>query len=314
MLKYLIVILLSLFLVNAFAVRSEVRVAEKSTVRVGDAVRLGTLLVGQIEDTELLNRVYDIQVFEGFTSEGEKTFTSKQLALTLRQKLSFQDLQLLSVKIPEVFTVKAVRNYLYPNDIMRQISQAGRNVCLGCTVEFQDLTLPELKTNQEVLKVTLDSQSVRQSGSFVLPLIVETSNGKSNYWVSGKMNFFRMAPVATRMIKFGERIQSGDFEYRNVNVTFAKDGVPQEAALGGKVAGKTITAGQVIYLGDLKKEAAAQRGQIVKIIVGGEHLEVISSGTAEETGSIGDMIRVKSSDTQKVLSGVLVEKGIVRVE
>lgn len=314
MAKYFIFILFTVFLANAFAARSEVRVAEKSTVRVGDDVRLGVLLVGQIEDTELLNRVYDINVFEAFTSEEERTFSSEQLALTLRKKLSFQDLQLLSVKIPESFKIKAVRNFLYPNDMMRQISQAAKNICLGCNIEFQTLELPDIKTSQEVMRVHLETQSIRQSGSFLLPLLVETSNGKTNYWVTGKMNFFRLAPVATRMIKFGERIQPGDFEFRSVNVSFAKDGVPQESALSGKVAGKTLNVGQVIYLGDLKKEAAATRGQMVKIIVGGTDLEVISNGTAEETGSIGDLIRVKSSDTQKILSGVLVEKGTVRVE
>lgn len=147
-----------------------------------------------------------------------------------------------------------------------------------------------------------------------MPLNIETSKGVLHHWVTGKLAFFRQTPVTTRMINMGERITSSDFVIRKVNVTFAKDGAPQEAELIGKLAGRTLNLGQPIFFGDLKKESAALRGQLVKILLGSDIMEVTASGTAEETGSLGDTIKVKSADTQKILSGVLIDKGTVKVE
>lgn len=312
--KLLLTLFLTLVSSRAFALRAEVRVAEKSTVRVGDPVRLGTLLSGKVEDSELLNRIYDLVVFEPMTSEEEKIIKSEELALTLRKKLSFLDLQLLSVKIPETFTLRAKRNFIYPSDLTRLISQQSLAICAGCTVELLELKLPEIKTSQEILKIRLDTQSIRQAGGFLLPLLVETSQGNLQFWVTGRLAFFRETPVTTRMIRMGERITSADFVVQKVNVTFAKDGAPAAADLVGKLAGRTFNIGQPIFYGDLKKEPAALRGQSVKILIGTDSLEITTSGTAEETGSLGDVIKVRSSGTQKLLSGVLIEKGMVRVE
>lgn len=309
------VLFLSIFSsLGAFGYRAEVRVAEKSTVRVGDPIRLGTLLVGKIDDSELLNRIYDLVIFEAMTSEESRILKSEELALVLRKKLSFLDLQLLSVKIPETFTLRSQRNFIYPSDITREISQRSLMVCGGCTIELQELNLPEVKVSQEILQVHLETQSIHQAGSFLLPLNIETSKGVLHHWVTGKLAFFRQTPVTTRMINMGERITSSDFVIRKVNVTFAKDGAPQEAELIGKLAGRTLNLGQPIFFGDLKKESAALRGQLVKILLGSDIMEVTASGTAEETGSLGDTIKVKSADTQKILSGVLIDKGTVKVE
>jgi flagella basal body P-ring formation protein FlgA len=298
----------------AQAERAEVRVAEKSTVRVGEPVRLGNLISGQIQDTELSNRIYNLVVFDAITSEEEKSFQSEELALILRQKLSFQDLQRLSMKIPEVVRVRAQRNYLHAGDIVREISEQAKRICTDCSMEFDDLKIPELKVREEVLQTRLETQNLKAAGSFLLPLQVETSQGRSVYWVTGKISFFKEAPVAKRLIRSGERLSEADVEMKKINVSFNKDGAPTLQELAGKISLRTITMGQPVFVSDLKKEPAATRGQIIKILIGDENFEVVSAGTAEEGGGIGDVIKVKSSETQKLLSGVLVEKGTVRVQ
>lgn len=298
----------------AQAERYEVRVAEKSRVRVGEPVRMGNLISGQIQDLALSNRIYNLVVFDAINSEEERSFKSEELALILRQKLSFQDLQRLSVKIPEKVRVQAQRNYLHAGDLMREISEQARAICSGCAIEFDDLKVPELKLREEVLQTRLETQNLKAAGSFLLPLQVETSQGKSVYWVTGRLSFFKEAPVAKHMIRSGDRILESDVEMKKVNVSFAKDGAPTLEELNGKISVRTISMGQPIFSNDLKREPAANRGQLVKIIIGNEGFEVAASGTAEESGGIGDVIKVKSADTQKYLSGVLVDKATVRIQ
>ncbi len=312
--KFLFLLVFILFFSWARADRAELRVSEKSTVRVGDPVRLGNLIQGEIGNKELENKIYDLVVFDPLTSEGEHVFQSEELALTLRRKLSFQDLKRLSLKIPETFTLAAKRNYLYAGDIKREIAARASEICSECLIEFEDLNIPELKSREEILQTRLEVQSLKKAGSFLIPLAVSTSQGRHVYWVTGQVSFSKIAPVAKRLLRPGEPISQSDFEMKKVDVSFAKDGFVRSEELAGKVAARTLTVGQPIYSSDLKKELAAQRGQMVKILVGGETFEIVSSGTAEEAGSVGDMIKVKSTETLKMLSGVLVDKGTVRVQ
>jgi flagella basal body P-ring formation protein FlgA len=299
---------------QAHADRYEVRVTEKSTVRLGEPVRLGNLISGQIQDAELSNRLYNLVVFEAIGTEEEKTFKNEELALILRDKLSFQDLQRLSVKIPEQIRIQARRNYLAPNDLIHEISEQARRLCTGCTVEFEDLKIPELKLREEVLQTRLETQNLKSAGSFLLPLQVETSQKKMVYWVTGRISLFKEGPVAKHLIRSGDRILESDVEMKKIDVSFAKDGAPTLEEVSGKISTRTISMGQPIFSADLKREPAATRGQLVKILVGSEGFEVASSGTAEEAGGIGDVIKVKSADTQKLLSGVLVDKATVRIQ
>lgn len=314
MVKATIFFLSALFLSFAMASKSEVRIADKSTVRVGEPIRLGTLMKGQIDDSELSDRIYNLVVFEAFTDEVEKTFESEELAYTLRQKLSFQDLQRVSIKIPRNFKIKGKRNFLYQGDLMREISNQALSLCSDCTVEFDDLKMPALDIKGEILRVRLETQTLKAAGSFLLPLVVETSQGRSSFWVTGKISLYKLAPVAKRLLRANERITEADFEMKRVNVSFAKDGVPSADSLAGKLTARLLTLGQPIFEADLKKEKAAKRGQTIKIVVGDEGFEIVSSGVAQEAGSLGDSIKVKMSDTQKLLSGVLTDNGVVRLQ
>jgi flagella basal body P-ring formation protein FlgA len=310
-------IVLFISCLGVFAARAskfEVRVAEKSTVRAGDPIRLVALLKGEIPDSELNAKLSDLVVFEALANGTEKTFKSQELVLILRERLSFQDLQRLSVKVPERFVVRAQRNFLYPTDIAREIKERAQAMCAPCTVEFEDLNMPEMKGANEVLQTHLDTQALKGAGSFLLPLQVETSQGRNVHWVTGKISFYKMAPVAKRLIRANERIAESDFEIKKINISYAKDGIPSKEDLSGKLSMRTLAVGQPIFAADLKKEPAATRGQSVRILTGNESFEIVTSGIAEEGGSIGDSIKVKSSDTQKLLSGVLIDKGTVRVQ
>lgn len=312
--KILIFLLTTVAISFAFGAKLELRVAERSTVRTGDPIRLGPLISNSVNEPELDRKIYDLVVFEPINSETEKTFKSEELALTLRRKLSFRDLQSLSLKIPETFAVKAQRNFLYPSDISRDIRAQAQALCGQCEVQFEDLRIPSIKSKEELLQARLESGSLKGAGGFLLPLHIETSKTRNVFWITGQISFFKEVPVTKRMIRPNERISSDDVEMKRANISFSKDGFPRIEDLSGKIASRTLTKGQPIFIADLKNELAAVRGQALKLLIGNDSFEVSSSGTAEEAGSIGDMIRVKSHDTKKILSGVLVEKGIVRVQ
>jgi flagella basal body P-ring formation protein FlgA len=67
-------------------------------------------------------------------------------------------------------------------------------------------------------------------------------------------------------------------------------------------------------LSDLKREPAAHRGQVVRALVGDQDFEISINASAEENGFIGDLIKVKNLETQKMMSGIVIDKGVVKVQ
>lgn len=307
-----ILLMTSLFAVAAD--KMEVRISELSTVRVGDPIRLGTISTGLEKDSYLYKKIYDTVVYEPINTEETQSFTSQSLAIILRNKLSMQDLQQVSFSIPESFSLKAKRNYVYPQDIKRSIILAAEASCKPCDVTIDDLKIPDTSTRNEILGVDLDTTSIKGAGGFLLPLNLQTSQGKGSVWVTGQLTIYKMAPVSKRLIQMNEKFTAEDFEMKRVNINFMRDGIPAEKDLIGKMAVHPISYGQTIFFADLKNELAAKRGEIVKLLLGDKEFEVSTQGIAEEQGSIGDIIKVKVNDTQKLMSGVLIDKAVVRVQ
>lgn len=313
--KYLVLALSMIFVVRVFAVsKYEVRVAEVSTVRVGDAIRLGVIANTEIADADLADRLGNLIVLPAIDSETTREIDSQQIAIALREKLSFQDLQRVSVTVPEKVKIKAKYNYFYERDLRSQIAKKALSFCSGCEVVFEDFKINDIPMKEEVLSYRLDTSNFRQAGAFVLPLVLETSKGKTSIWVQGKASLYKEAPVAKRMIRIGDRLALEDFEFKRVNVSFAKDGTSTTESMIGKLSQRVISAGQVIYANDIRREPAAHRGQIVKIILGDSTFEVSAQATAEEAGGIGEVIKVKTMDTKKLMSGTLVDLGVVKIE
>ena len=63
-----------------------------------------------------------------------------------------------------------------------------------------------------------------------------------------------------------------------------------------------------------KAEVQAKRGQIVKGTLGDDDFQISLNVEAQDSGYIGDVIKVKNLETQKLLSAVIVDKGVVKVQ
>ena len=93
-----------------------------------------------------------------------------------------------------------------------------------------------------------------------------------------------------------------------------RDTYQQLANLVGMQANRFLNAGQVVQHSDVKKEQVLKRGQMVKAIVGNNSFEVMISAEAQEGGSVGDVVKIKNLDSQKVFAAKVIERGVVRIE
>lgn len=298
----------------ALAKKIELKVNEFSTVTAGADVTLGDVLGDVSNSFRLPDHMFNAVIADSLNSEREESLESSQVAIRLRQTLSFQDLQNYSIVFPASAKVRARRNYISSIKFQREILKSAEKFCSGCDVVLEKFQFDNEGLKGELLGTQLQLENLRGGGSFAIPLQIQTSQGRVQKMLNGNISFFKAGLVAKRLISAGTQIGPEDFERQNVNVTFSKDSLTNFEDLNGKVLNKTLAMGQALFKADLKKELVAFRGQNVKIIIEGENFEISANGLVEQNGAPGDLIAVKNLNSNKSVTAMVVEKGVVKLQ
>ena len=120
--------------------------------------------------------------------------------------------------------------------------------------------------------------------------------------------------TATEDIQRGERIYPWQVSLENLYMKRCpRQEIENTEELINYVALRTITKGSIIKKSLFKREPLVRRGEQVNVIFRRGNLEISFTGEALENGFLGDVIRVKSSNTGKILRGRVVSEGSVLV-
>ncbi len=305
---------LTFFISLAFAAKLEIQIPEMSTVRRGEPIRLGQITEIKSRNWELNDRLKETIIYPAITENGEFRVSSREVAVAIRNRLSFQDLQQIHFSIPETLVFKVKENHLAESSIRFEIAKRAQDLCSECEAELDDLRIPEIKTSGEILASKLDVGSLKSGGGFLLGYTVDTSKGRVQFWVTGRIQFYRKAWVTKRMLSLADKITEKDIEEKRVQVTYLNDAIPTKEDLLGRNLNRLMPMGHVLVMSDIKKELMLTRGQTIKLILGEGGIEVTSSGISEENGFLGEVVKVKTLDQKKILTGVVIEKGVVKIE
>jgi flagellar basal body P-ring formation protein FlgA len=89
--------------------------------------------------------------------------------------------------------------------------------------------------------------------------------------------------------------------------------VEQRSLIVGKVARLTLLPGHAIPFSGVSNRKVVANGAEVKLIYSEGGLVIMTSGAALQDGSIGDIVRVRNSDSGVTVSGAVQPDGSVRV-
>ncbi|MGZ6472206.1 MAG: flagellar basal body P-ring formation chaperone FlgA [Bdellovibrio sp.] len=214
----------------------------------------------------------------------------------------------LQFKIPSQVKVNFSTQPVSRQEVERKILNTLKSKCKECEykVSIQSLPVPSAK------QWDLDLSQLGNKGGFLLPL--QDGDSKQLKWISGTIRVSQLTPVTTRMILQGERVQPEDVRMQMTDVTYSKDGVLRVEDVQGQIAIRSLPLGSALWASDLKREPAAKKGQIVKAIIGDGSFEITANMQAEDNGFVGDLIKIKNLENQKILSGYVVEKGVVKLQ
>ncbi len=138
---------------------------------------------------------------------------------------------------------------------------------------------------------------------------------KASWMVNVPLNIraFGDYVVASRYLPFGQKLESGDIRVIEGDLSVLPDDVLRTPrAAYDKVLGRPLQMGAPIGLNDLKESAVVKSGDPVLIQLVGKGFQVSGEGTAQSSGMVGDMVRVRLMDGQ-TLQGRVLRPGVVGV-
>ncbi len=305
---------LSLFLMagDCEASKIEVQLLGYAEVPANAPVKMSYIAVPIEDDNNKFEAIEDLEIFSGRPAGDHRFLGRVEMARALQQTLGSNEF---TFKIPNQMIIETKKNHIAHSDLQKALNLEIQKQCLGCEVKIRDLRLPELKdATEDMLSWSIDASQTKLLGSFLVPIKVRFASGEKSYFISGTMDAFKPGFVTRRAIPAGERLSESDLELKRVNVTYLKGSLLQADELKGQILAKYIVSGQPLLSGDIKREPAASRGQLMKVIAGDEALEISSQAIAEEPGYVGDFIKLKNTETQKLISGKIIDKGLVRLQ
>lgn len=309
MLRLLISIFLFNFILVAAYGSGRPQIQLKSKIEVSDQAQLSLLDISAVGGGSFLL----LQALQKIDLPMQEQFSPLELVKLYRQAFKIMP-EGVMVQEPQLIIagdIKIVRfNGLAKNHIERLLLNHLGAQCSDCDFSIQLNQLPKVSSPN----YAFDFSNLNTKGSFMLP--VKEENALSPLWITGRVQIKKPMPVASRLLRANERIQPGDVVLAPVDITWSKDSSSKESELMGQVLNKQINAGSPIWSSDIKKEHVVQRGQLIKVIIGGENsdFEISTNMTATDNGVVGDLVKVKDPVTKKELSGVVVDKGIVRIQ
>jgi flagella basal body P-ring formation protein FlgA len=213
--------------------------------------------------------------------------------------------------------------FLFPNEIKilrskqnvsrmeleRKIKNQLLTACQNCDFQIQINSVPQNLLSDWIVDLNVDLNK----SSVMIPVYSESQSERKG-WVTAEIKKYAQTAVLNRAVKIGEVITADMLTVEKRLIPSRQDIVISSKNLIGMQASRFINAGQIISYRDLKKETIMKKGQIVRAVFGKGQFDISISAMVEESGAIGDVIRVKNMDSNKMFAALIVDRGLVKIE
>lgn len=286
-------------------------------VSAGQPVQLRDLGGADFVSPAAITQAGQTVLVEAMFAGEEQTFNGPEFVRLLKEKIAVQP-ELSGYNftyfVPEKIKVRAVKNLISQTRVTALILESLMQKCDTCSFKIKDIKLPALESRGDMYAYELDLSSLKVSGSFLLPLRAHFESQEKTLYVTGTLQTRAKALVTTKVMSMGEKPETGSLRTEELDVNYAADAFATASDLEGRVLNKGIGLGRPLFRSDLKKEVVVSRGQMIRVLSGNDMFEVSSQMQAEESGAIGDYVKMKNLETQKMVSGQIVERGLVRIQ
>lgn len=292
-------VLLSLLILSniAFA-KSEITLSSAVEVSPREVITAYDIVESRNLSEATLSDLKDIELGDAQT----KTITKLEIIK------KFRGLEA-NFRLPSEVKILRSKSNVSRLEIERKIMNHLLAKCGTCEYRIQINSVPQNLLTDWELDMNVDFNK-----STVMIPAFSTSTPDKKGWVIVDLKKYAMVPVLTRPLKIGDVITEDAVTTEMRLMQSYQDALMDVKAVVGMQAARFLTAGQMLASRDLKREQILRKGQMVKAIFGADALEISISAQAEEGGAVGDVIKVKNLDSQKMFAAKIIDRGVVKIE
>jgi flagella basal body P-ring formation protein FlgA len=141
-----------------------------------------------------------------------------------------------------------------------------------------------------------------------LPVMAQSLSGPGNQAAQST------AVIPTETIYPGQTIDPSHLQVVEVtNPDLQGDYASAIDQVVGKVTSRTLLAGRVIFVSGLRDPYMIERGKAVRIVYSNGPLTITAGGSPLDNASVGDLIRIRNTDSGAIVSGTVMADGTVHV-
>lgn len=292
-------VLLSLIMISQAALaKSEITLSSAIEVSPREVITAYDIVEGRNLSEATLTDLKDIELGNAQT----KTITKLEIIKKFRGLES-------NFRLPAEVKILRSKSNVSRLEIERKIMNHLLAKCGTCEYRIQINSVPQNLLTDWELDMNVDFNK-----STVMIPVFSTSAPDKKGWVVVDLKKYANVPVLTRPLKIGDVITEDAVATEMRLMQSYQDAITDVKAVVGMQASRYLTAGQMLASRDLKREQILRKGQMVKAIFGADALEISISAQAEEGGAVGDVIKVKNLDSQKMFAAKIIDRGVVKIE
>lgn len=175
-----------------------------------------------------------------------------------------------------------------------------------------ELDLPtDVENSVAVSAINFDPNSNRFAAILVAPAdgppIIQRN-------VFGTAYEMAQIPVPKRLISAGETISAGDLEWQAVHLTrLSANSLTDAEQLIGRTAKRPLKAGQLLRQSDVAVSPVIRKNDLIHLVVKTGQMTLTVQGKALQDAALGQTIRVINVNSNRQLSGTVVDAGTVAI-
>jgi flagella basal body P-ring formation protein FlgA len=190
---------------------------------------------------------------------------------------------------------------------------AGRDAEIDLVHPAPDLSLVAAERKRDISADLLRSEP--NPGAWSVPVEVRVDGALvQTIWVAMDVRSFERVPVAARDLRRGDAFEAGAWTLERVRVEPSAPRSPDIGLLTSAVCARDVARGARIVEADMHREPLVRSGDEVELEVVRGVIRARTLAVARGQGALGDRIEVQSGESQRRLVGVVVARGLVRVE
>ena len=175
------------------------------------------------------------------------------------------------------------------------------------------LPLPfEIQTGSLSWDIIPSSPGVIGSSRFSIIFKVD-NKVRANFSVKGHTKALASVVTATRRLRYGDIITPDMVTIRERDISTVPSYSRSTSEVIGSLVKRNIQEGSVIGPEQVKLPPVIEKGELVKIVVNHSGLVLTATGIAKSDGHIDEVIRVKNTDSNKLIYCRVQAPGLVEV-